>query len=68
MTKTFTRSPFKAAMGWFVAALLLIVAAGCAPETPEVEEGGGLGEEIEQEEDVEEDVEEGEGEEGGESD
>lgn len=51
-------------MGLIVTAFLLIVAAGCAPETPEVEEGGGLGEEVEQEEDVEE----GEGEEGGESD
>jgi hypothetical protein len=62
MINTFTRSPFKAAIGWLVTALLLIVAAGCAPETPEAEEGGGLGGEIEQEEDVEE------GEEGGESD
>jgi hypothetical protein len=66
MINTFTRSPFKAAMGWLVTALLLIVAAGCAPEAPEAGEGGGLGEEIEQEEDVEEG--EGEAEEGGESD
>lgn len=66
MINTFTRRPFKAVMGWVVTAFLLIVAAGCAPETPEAEEGGGLGEEIEQEEDVEEGEAEEEGE--GESD
>ncbi|MBD1998536.1 hypothetical protein H6G00_18190 [Leptolyngbya sp. FACHB-541] len=63
MINTFTRSPFKALMGWVVAAFLVVVAVGCAPNAPEAQEGGGLGEEIEEEAE-EGEVEEGEAEEG----
>jgi len=65
MINTFTRSSFKSMMGWLLAMILLVIATGCGPGTPEAEEGGGLGgsgEEIEEEgvEEGEEEEEEGE--------